>query len=100
MAIPSWKIFPALLCGNTVVFKPATYTPASAGEFVDALVQAGIPDGVVNIVYGSGGKIGEAIINHPDICGVSFTGSSEIGKRIAEVCGKTLKRCSLELGGK
>ncbi len=100
MAIPSWKIFPALLCGNTVVFKPATYTPASAGEFVDALVQAGIPDGVVNIVYGSGGKIGEAIINHPDISGVSFTGSSEIGKRIAEVCGKTLKRCSLELGGK
>ncbi|MEO0083742.1 MAG: aldehyde dehydrogenase family protein, partial [candidate division WOR-3 bacterium] len=100
MAIPSWKIFPALLCGNTVVFKPATLTPASAAEFVDALVQAGIPDGVVNVVYGSGGKVGEAIINHPDICGVTFTGSSEIGKRIAEVCGATLKRCSLELGGK
>jgi aldehyde dehydrogenase (NAD+) len=100
MAIPSWKIFPALLCGNTVVFKPATYTPASAHEFVRALVEAGIPAGVVNLVYGSGGAVGEAIINHPDICGISFTGSSEIGKRIAEVCGKTLKRCSLELGGK
>ncbi|MEO0072619.1 MAG: aldehyde dehydrogenase family protein [candidate division WOR-3 bacterium] len=100
MAIPSWKIFPAILCGNTVVFKPATYTPASAHEFVRALVEAGLPDGVVNIVYGSGGAVGEAIINHPDICGVSFTGSSEVGKRIAEVCGKTLKRCSLELGGK
>lgn len=100
MAIPSWKIFPALLCGNTIVCKPATDTPASAGEFINALVEAGIPDGVVNIVYGSGGKVGEALINHPDICGITFTGSSQIGKRIAEVCGKTLKRCSLELGGK
>ncbi|MEO0074895.1 MAG: aldehyde dehydrogenase family protein [candidate division WOR-3 bacterium] len=100
MAIPSWKIFPALLCGNTVVFKPATDTPASAGEFVDALVEAGIPDGVVNIIYGSGSKVGEALLHHPDICGITFTGSSQIGKRIAEVCGKTLKRCSLELGGK
>jgi len=100
MAIPSWKIFPALLCGNTVVCKPATYTPASAGEFVDALHKAGIPEGVVNIVYGSGGKVGEPLINHPDVRGISFTGSSDIGKRIAEVCGKALKRCSLELGGK
>ncbi|MBS4016124.1 MAG: aldehyde dehydrogenase family protein [Candidatus Latescibacteria bacterium] len=100
MAIPSWKIFPALLCGNTIVCKPATDTPASAGEFVDALHQAGVPDGVVNIVYGSGSKVGEALINHPGIAGITFTGSSQIGKRIAEVCGKTLKRCSLELGGK
>ncbi|MFB0509312.1 MAG: aldehyde dehydrogenase family protein [bacterium] len=100
MAIPSWKIFPALLCGNTAVIKPATYTPASTGEFVDTLTKAGVPDGVLNVVYGSGGAVGEAIINHPDICGISFTGSSEIGRRIAEVCGKNLKRCSLELGGK
>lgn len=100
MAIPSWKIFPALLCGNSVVIKPATYTPASTGEFADALTKAGVPDGVVNVVYGSGGEVGEALLNHPDICGVSFTGSSEVGRRIAEVCGKTLKRCSLELGGK
>lgn len=100
MAIPTWKIFPALTCGNTVVFKPATDTPATAGEFVAILAEAGVPDGVVNIVYGPGGAVGEAIINDPDIRGVSFTGSSLIGKRIAEVCGKTLKRCSLELGGK
>ena len=100
MAIPSWKIFPALLCGNTIVCKPATLTPASAGEFIDALHKAGVPEGVVNIVDGGGGKVGEAIIHHPDICGVTFTGSSDIGKRIGEVCGKTLKRCSLELGGK
>jgi alpha-ketoglutaric semialdehyde dehydrogenase len=100
MAIPTWKIFPALTCGNTVVFKPATDTPATAGEFVDILREAGVPDGVVNIVYGPGGAVGEAIINNPDIRGVSFTGSSFVGKRIAEVCGKTLKRCSLELGGK
>jgi aldehyde dehydrogenase (NAD+) len=100
MAIPSWKIFPALLCGNTVVIKPATYTPASTAELVSALAEAGIPDGVINVVYGPGGEVGEALLNHPDICGISFTGSSEIGRRIAEVCGKNLKRCSLELGGK
>ncbi|MEO0084505.1 MAG: aldehyde dehydrogenase family protein [candidate division WOR-3 bacterium] len=100
MAIPSWKIFPALLCGNTIVIKPATYTPASTAELIDALAKAGVPDGVINVVYGSGGAVGEALINHPDICGISFTGSSEIGRRIAEVCGKNLKRCSLELGGK
>ena len=100
MAIPTWKIFPALTCGNTVVFKPATDTPATAGEFVRILAEAGVPDGVVNIIFGPGGSVGEAIINDPDIRGVSFTGSSLVGKRIAEVCGKTLKRCSLELGGK
>jgi len=100
MAIPTWKIFPALTTGNTVVFKPATDTPATAGEFVAILAEAGVPDGVVNIIYGPGGAVGEAIINDPDIRGVSFTGSSLVGKRIAEVCGKTLKRCSLELGGK
>ena len=100
IAIPSWKIFPALLTGNTVVFKPATDTPASAYEFVRILHEAGVPDGVVNIVFGSGGEVGEPLINHPDIGGISFTGSSLIGKRIGEVTGKNLKRCSLELGGK
>lgn len=100
MAIPSWKIFPALICGNTVVIKPATLTPASVHEFVAALTEAGVPAGVVNIVYGEGSVVGEALLNHPDICGISFTGSSVIGRRIAEVCGKQLKRCSLELGGK
>lgn len=100
LAIPSWKIFPALLCGNTVVFKPATDTPATAFLFVEILLEAGIPEGVVNLVFGRGGEVGEALLAHPDIAGISFTGSSEIGKRIAEVCGQSLKRCSLELGGK
>jgi len=100
IAIPTWKIFPCLLSGNTAVIKPATYTPACVGELAQILQEAGVPDGVLNVVYGGGGEIGEAIINHPDIVGVSFTGSSEIGKRIGEICGKTLKRCSLELGGK
>jgi aldehyde dehydrogenase (NAD+) len=100
MAIPTWKIFPALLCGNTVVFKPATDTPATAGRFVEILADAGVPEGVVNIVYGSGREVGESLLNHQDVRCVSFTGSSLIGKRIGEVCGKTLKRCSLELGGK
>jgi len=100
MAIPSWKLFPALTCGNTAVIKPATLTPASVHEFVAALSEAGVPAGIVNIVYGGGAAVGEALLGHPDISGVSFTGSSEVGRRIAEVCGKSLKRCSLELGGK
>ncbi len=100
MAIPSWKLFPALICGNTAVIKPATLTPASVHEFVAALTEAGVPEGVVNVVYGDGSVVGEALLHHPDVCGISFTGSSLIGRRIAEVCGKYLKRCSLELGGK
>jgi acyl-CoA reductase-like NAD-dependent aldehyde dehydrogenase len=100
IAIPSWKIFPCLLGGNTAVIKPATDTPASAGELVQIFHEAGLPEGVLNIVYGGGGEIGEGLLNHKDIVGISFTGSSEIGQRIGEVCGKTLKRCSLELGGK
>lgn len=100
IAIPSWKIFPCLLSGNTAIIKPATYTPACAGELVQILHEAGVPDGVLNIVYGGGGEIGEALLHHEDIVGISFTGSSDIGKRIGEVCGQTLKRCSLELGGK
>jgi aldehyde dehydrogenase (NAD+) len=100
IAIPSWKIFPALLCGNTVVFKPASDTPACAAKLVEILCEAGVPEGVVNLVFGKGNEVGEALLSHPDIRGVSFTGSSEVGKRIGEVCGKMLKKCSLELGGK
>lgn len=100
MAIPSWKLFPALTCGNTAVIKPATLTPATVHEFVSALAEAGVPAGVVNIVYGGGAVVGEALLQSPDVSGVSFTGSSEVGRRIAEVCGRNLKRCSLELGGK
>jgi aldehyde dehydrogenase (NAD+) len=100
MAIPTWKIFPALLGGNAVVFKPASDTPASGGELVKAFMDAGLPDGCLNIIYGGGGEVGETLLSHPDIVGISFTGSSLIGKRIGEVTGKLLKRCSLELGGK
>ncbi|OGC38798.1 aldehyde dehydrogenase [candidate division WOR-3 bacterium RBG_13_43_14] len=100
VAIPTWKIFPCLTSGNTAIIKPATDTPASVGELAIVLQEAGLPNGVLNVVYGGGSEIGEGLLNSPDIVGVSFTGSSDIGKRIGEVCGKTLKRCSLELGGK
>ncbi len=100
MAIPTWKIFPALLCGNTVVFKPASDTPATATSLVEILMEAGVPEGVVNIVHGGGAEVGMAIVGHPDIDLVSFTGSTGVGKKISEVAAPTLKRVSLELGGK
>jgi aldehyde dehydrogenase (NAD+) len=100
MAIPCWKIFPALLMGNTVVFKPASDTPATATRFVEILTEAGVPKGVINLVHGPGSTVGEAILENPDIGVISFTGSSAVGRRIAEVAGKHLKRVSLELGGK
>ena len=100
IAIPTWKIFPALLCGNTVVFKPAHDTPASAVKFVEILEQAGVPKGVVNLVHGSGKHVGHSIVEHPDINLISFTGSSGVGKEIASLGGADLKRVSLELGGK
>ena len=100
IAIPTWKIFPALLCGNTVVFKPAHDTPASAVKFVEILEQAGVPEGVVNLVHGSGKNVGNPIVEHPDINLVSFTGSSVVGREIASRAGSDLKRVSLELGGK
>jgi acyl-CoA reductase-like NAD-dependent aldehyde dehydrogenase len=100
MAIPTWKIFPALLCGNTVVFKPASDTPATAASLVEILTEAGVPPGVVNIVHGGGGEVGTAVVSHPDVDLVSFTGSTVVGKTIAEAASRTLKRVSLELGGK
>jgi alpha-ketoglutaric semialdehyde dehydrogenase len=100
MAIPSWKIFPALVSGNTVVIKPATDTPASAHHLVEILVEAGAPEGVVNIVHGGGNAVGVPLTTHPDVKMISFTGSSEVGKAIAERSAPSLKRVSLELGGK
>lgn len=100
MAIPTWKIFPALLCGNTVVFKPASDTPATATSLVEILMDAGVPEGVVNIVHGGGSDVGMSIVSHPDVDLISFTGSTGVGKRISEVASATLKRVSLELGGK
>jgi len=100
MAIPTWKIFPALLCGNTIVFKPASDTPATATMLVEILLEAGVPPGVINIIHGGGSEVGMAIVDHPDVDLISFTGSTAVGKKISEVASKTLKRVSLELGGK
>jgi acyl-CoA reductase-like NAD-dependent aldehyde dehydrogenase len=100
MAIPTWKIFPALVSGNTVVFKPASDTPATATVLIEILLEAGVPAGVVNIVHGGGRDVGMALVEHQDIDFVSFTGSTVVGKKISEVASKTLKRVSLELGGK
>jgi aldehyde dehydrogenase (NAD+) len=98
VAIPSWKIFPALLCGNTVVLKPSPLTPGCAKSFVAALEEAGAPPGVVNLVHGV--RAGEALCSHPDVRLVSFTGSTVVGARVGETCGRHLKKCSLEMGGK
>jgi aldehyde dehydrogenase (NAD+) len=100
MAIPSWKIFPALVCGNTVVFKPATDTPASGAGFVEVLMEAGLPNGVLNFLTGGGRRVGMPLASHPDVRVVSFTGSSEVGRVLGKECGTRLKRLSLELGGK
>ena len=100
MAIPSWKIYPALLCGNTVILKPASWTPDSARNFVKALEEAGVPPGVINLLYGSGDTVGQWLAEHADVRLVSFTGSSVVGSKIGEMCGKNLKKCGLELGGK
>lgn len=99
-AIPCWKLIPALLTGNTIVFKPSREAPLTTTKLIELVLEAGIPNKVVNLVHGPGGVVGEAISSHPDIGVVSFTGSVEIGSRIAEVAGKGLKRVSLELGGK
>ena len=100
MAIPTWKIFPAVLSGNTVVFKPATDTPKTAAALVEIMMEAGIPEGVVNIVHGTGSEVGNAITSHPDVDLISFTGSTVVGKQIQKDSSETLKRVSLELGGK
>ncbi len=100
VAIPSWKIIPALVCGNTVVFKPATYTPLVALLFAEILSDAGLPPGVLNVVTGDGKSVGDALVDHPDVAIISFTGSTETGLAIAEKCARAGKRVSLEMGGK
>jgi alpha-ketoglutaric semialdehyde dehydrogenase len=99
MAIPSWKIAPALVCGNTVVFKPATLTPLSAIHFVAVLEEAGVPPGVVNLVTG-GPDVGTRFSTHPDISVVSFTGSTGVGRTVNLNAAPTFKRVHLEMGGK
>ena len=100
LAIPTWKLFPALICGNTVVLKPAEDTPHTAVRFVEILAEAGVPPGVVNLVHGRGEEVGAALVRHRDVQLVSFTGSAAVGREIASVCGQDLRRVSLELGGK
>ena len=100
MAIPTWKTFPALVCGNAVIIKPAEDVPHSVTLLVEALLEAGLPPEVIQLVHGAGSKIGSAIVEHPDIPLISFTGSTEIGSQLGETCGRMHKRLSLEMGGK
>ena len=100
IAIPSWKIAPALVAGNTVVFKPATDTPALGQRFVELLDEAGVPKGVVNIVHGGGGAVGDRLVRHPDVPVISLTGSRDTGVTVMQNGAENLKRIHLELGGK
>lgn len=100
MAIPSWKIFPALICGNTVVIKPAEDTPLSTFNLVQALIDAGLPPGVVNIVTGFGPEAGEPLVRHNDVKVISFTGSTSVGRHVSTLAAQQGKHVSLEMGGK
>jgi acyl-CoA reductase-like NAD-dependent aldehyde dehydrogenase len=100
MAIPAWKGMAALIAGNTVVIKPASDTPASVVALARVFEEAGLPPGVWNVVMGSGGAVGDPLVTHPDVKVVSFTGSTEVGRRISIACAPTFKRLHLEMGGK
>src|SRR5919109_1517173 len=100
LAIPTWKLIPALVAGNTVVFKPAEDTPLMAQRLVEILLEAGLPEGVLNLVQGIGEETGAALVAHPDVNLVSFTGSCETGREVAKVCAEHYKKVSLEMGGK
>jgi betaine-aldehyde dehydrogenase len=100
LQMAAWKILPAIAAGNTIVLKPAEITPLTALMLAEACTQAGVPDGVVNVVTGTGPVAGEALVGHPDVDMVSFTGSTPVGKRVAQVAAETAKRVHLELGGK
>src|SRR5260370_5287071 len=100
LMMAAWKLAPALAAGCTIVLKPAEQTPLSALRFGELVQEAGIPDGVVNIVTGYGETAGAALAEHPDVNKVAFTGSTEVGKRIVRAAAGNLKRVSLELGGK
>ena len=100
LAIPTWKMFPALVCGNSVIFKPAEDVPHTGTLLVEILLEAGLPPEVVQLVHGSGEEAGSAMVNHPDIPIISFTGSTETGSLVGATCGRMHKRLSLEMGGK
>ncbi|MBL0180291.1 MAG: aldehyde dehydrogenase family protein [Gemmatimonadetes bacterium] len=99
MAIPTWKMFPALLCGNSVILKASEDVPHSSHLLVEALLEAGLPPQVIQLVHG-GGAAGAALVEHPDVPVISFTGSTDTGSKIGEICGRMHKRLSLEMGGK
>jgi acyl-CoA reductase-like NAD-dependent aldehyde dehydrogenase len=98
--IASWKLGPALACGNTVVLKPAELTPLTALRLADLALEAGIPEGVVNVVVGKGSIVGQRLIEHPDVAKIGFTGSTEVGQEVMRGAAGTVKRVTLELGGK
>jgi len=100
LAIPTWKMFPALLCGNACVFKPAEDVPHTGTVLVEILLEAGLPPEVIQLVHGVGETVGKAIVEHPDVPAISFTGSTETGRFVGETCGRMHKRLSLEMGGK
>ena len=100
LQMAAWKILPAVAAGNTIVLKPAELTPLTSLMFAAACTEAGIPDGVVNVVTGAGRTAGEHLVSHPDVAMVSFTGSTPVGRRVAELATATVKRTHLELGGK
>jgi len=100
MAIPAWKTFPALLAGNAVILKPASDAPLLSLKLAELLHKAGLPAGVLNVVTGPGGLLGDVLVSHKKVNMISLTGSTEVGQHVAEICGRDLRRCSLELGGK
>jgi acyl-CoA reductase-like NAD-dependent aldehyde dehydrogenase len=100
LAIPAWKTFPALLAGNAVILKPASDTPLLVLKLADLLHEAGLPAGVLNVITGPGGVLGDALVSHKGVDMISLTGSTEVGRHVAEICGRDLRRCALELGGK
>jgi betaine-aldehyde dehydrogenase len=100
IAISSWKLVPALACGNTVVLKPAELTPLTAVRLGEIALEAGLPEGVLNVVTGRGSVVGQRLVEHPDVAKIGFTGSTEVGRGVMEGAAATIKRVTLELGGK
>ena len=100
VSIPVWKISPALVAGNTVVFKPATLTPYTGAKVVEIFEHAGVPAGVLNMVVGSGGEVGDELLQHPEVRAVSFTGSNEVGSELYAQGARKMKKCQCEMGGK
>src|SRR4030043_2451984 len=100
IAIPAWKVFPALICGNTVVFKPSSDTSVCAAKFVEIFEKAGLPKGVLNLIHGPGADVGEYLVSHPGVDAISFTGSLDVGKRLGQICGSIQRPIVTEMGGK